>query len=150
VDDPRIIVQRRFPTYDFVLITSAEPGNASALLEAFRARGPVTGEVSGHRFRLRCARSGMARALAFNLEGSFVPSVAGSNVHVRVHAPLLVWAVRWLLSVAGAVALAVQIDLEEIMPALQMAALLLVITSLLMRDKVDDAMRMLEAVFPAA
>jgi hypothetical protein len=150
VDDPRIIVQRRFPTYDFVLITSAEPGNASALLDAFRARGPVTGEVSGQGFRLHCTRSGLARALAFNLEGSFVRSVAGSNVHVRVHPPMLVSLVRGLLSVAGAFAIAVQIDVEEMLPALQVASVILVITWLVMREKIDDAKRMLEAVLPAA
>src|SRR5260370_32967071 len=89
MDEPRIIVQRRFPTYDFVLITSAEPHSAAALLDAFRARGHVTGEVSGRRFRLRCAQEGMARALAFEVEGSLVPSGAGSNGHVRVRPPTL-------------------------------------------------------------
>ena len=71
-------------------------------------------------------------------------------MHVRVHPPPLVWVIRWLLSLAGAAALAVQIDLEEFIPAIQIGVLILVITSLLMRDKVDDAMRMLEAVLPAA
>ena len=149
--DPRIIVQRRFPTYDFVLITSAEPNNASALLDAFRAGGRVTGEVSARRFRLRrCTRDVIARALAFEVEGSLVPSVAGSNVHVRVHPPILVWLVRGLLSLAGALAFAIQLDLEEALPALQIAVVMLVASSVVARSKVGDAMRMLEAVLPAA
>lgn len=150
MDDPRIIVQRRFPTYDFVLITSAEPQSASALLDAFRAHGHVTGEVSGRRFRLRCTQDGIARALAFEVEGLLVPSVAGSNVHVRVHPPMLVWLVRGLLSVAGALAFAIQLDVEEAMPALEIAVAMLVASSVVVRVKVRVAMRMLEAVLPAA
>ena len=150
MDDPRIIVQRRFPTYDFVLITSAEPHSAAALLDAFRARGHVTGEVSGRRFRLRCSPEGMARPLAFEVEGSLVPSVAGSNVHVRVHPPTLVWLVRGLLSVAGALAFAGQIEVEEPLPALQLALAVLVASSVVVRVKVGVAMRILEAVLPAA
>jgi hypothetical protein len=150
MDDPRIIVQRRFPTYDFVLITSAEPGNASALLDAFRAHGPVTGEVTARRFRLRSAPGGMAQALAFRVEGSFVPSVAGSNVHVRVHPPILVSLVRALISLAGVLAIADQIEVEEILPAVQIAVMILALTWLVVREKIDDAKRMLEAVLPAA
>ena len=150
MDDPRIIVQRRFPTYDFVLITSAEPNNASALLDAFRAGGRVTGEVSARRFRLRRTGDGITRALVFEVEGSLVPSVAGSNVHVRVHPPILVWLVRGLISVAGVLAFANQIDVEEAIPALQVAVLMLVASSVVVRIKIGDAMRMLEAVLPAA
>ncbi len=150
MDDPRIIVQRRFPTYDFVLITSAEPDNASALLDAFRARGPVTGEVSACRFRLRCAPRGIGSGLASSVEGSFVPSVAGSNVHVRVHPPMLVSLVRGLLSLVGALAFAARIDVEEIIPALLAAVVILVASRAVVLDKIDDAKRMLEAVLPAA
>lgn len=150
MDDPRIIVQRRFPTYDFVLITSAEPKDASALLDDFRAHGHASGEVSGRRFRLRYTPDGLARALAFDLEGSFVPSVAGSNVHVRVHAPMLIVVVRWLLSIAGAVAFASQIDVDEAMPALQIAIAMLVASSVVVHVKIGDAKRMLEEVLPAA
>src|SRR5258708_7124821 len=91
-----------------------------------------------------------ARALAFEVEGSLVPSVAGSNVHVRVHPPMLVWLLRGLLSVAGALAFAGQIEVEEALPALQLALAVLVASSVVVRVKVGVAMRILEAVLPAA
>jgi hypothetical protein len=125
--DPRIIVQRRFPWYDFVLITSAEPPNAAVLLAG-------SGDVSGRKFRLRRAR------VCYRVEGSLIPSVAGSNVHVRVRAPWLVWAVDAILFAIGALT-----ESDVAMPA---GVAVLMASYLVLHFQVDGAKRLLEAVLP--
>ena len=128
--DPRIIVQRCFPTYDFVLITSAEPPNAARLLAG------VAGEVSGRTFRLRRAM------YDYRVEGSLVPSVAGSNVHVRVRTPLLVWLVAAILFLLG-----INPDLEG---ALHAGVAVVVASYAVLYVKVTSAIRLLEALLPEA
>lgn len=130
MSDPRIIVQRCFPTYDFVLITSAEPPNAARLL------AEIAGDVTGRSFRLRPAADG------YRVEGSLVPSVAGSNVHVRVRAPWLVWVVEAVLFILGT-----NPDLE-LAPYAGVAVFLA--SYAVLHVRVSDAKRALEAVLPAA
>src|SRR4051794_5108266 len=130
MSDPRIIVQRCFPTYDFVLITSAEPPNAVRLL------AEITGEVHGRSFRLRPTASG------YRVDGSLVPSVAGSNVHVRVRAPWLVWVVEAILFALGT-----NPDLEL---APYAGAAVFVASYVALHVRVSDAKRVLEAALPAA
>ena len=128
--DPRIIVQRCFPTYDFVLITSAEPPNAARLLAG------ITGDVHGRSFRLSPAADG------YRVDGSLVPSVAGSNVHVRVRAPWLVWVVEAILFALGT-----NPDLEL---APYAGVTVFVVSFAVLHVRVSDAKQVLEEVLPTA
>jgi hypothetical protein len=106
-----ISIQRRFPTYDFVLNTSLSVVEASAKLDSFfshqeRPKGfvltdpRVDGTVSGPTFSLRRRQSGFGGSVSPYADGYFVPAPGGASAVVRVQIPAW-W---WLFDIAAIIA----------------------------------------------
>jgi hypothetical protein len=109
-NDRALIVQRRFPTYDFVAPTRFSVAEASKRLDNFlsnqeRPRGfllsdpRVAGSVSGSTFTLRRRESSLGGSVAAFAEGYLVPADMGSNVYIRVQLPASWWAFDVLMPV---------------------------------------------------
>ena len=95
-------VIRRFPTYDFILETTASTSQASAELENFllhqkRPKGfvlsdpRVDGVVAGSTFTVHRRESGMGGSVSPYFEGYFVPADGGCDIFVRVTMPAWWW-----------------------------------------------------------
>jgi hypothetical protein len=89
----RFIVQRRFPTYRFILITTAAPPGVSVTLnDTFGIPSSFIAVPLRHtadpgvkaRFAFAYPLASPFHWLRVRVDGSAVPSVAGSNVPVRV------------------------------------------------------------------
>ena len=91
----RLWIQRRFPTFDFVLRTTLLPKEAASKLELFLSQqerpagfvltdSRVDGEVFGATFRLRRREAGFGGSVRPYVEGYFVPAEEGSHVYVRI------------------------------------------------------------------
>jgi hypothetical protein len=98
----KILVQRRFPTYDFSLEISLSATEASKRLDEYlshqeRPKGfvlsdpRVDGNVSGSTFALRRRQSGFGGSVSPYAEGYFVPEGSRSRAYVRVQIPLWWW-----------------------------------------------------------
>ncbi len=68
--------------------------------------------------------------------------MAGSNVHVRVRAPWLVWIVAFLLFALG-------ID-PDLAAARHAGVAVVIVSHAVLYTKVESAIRLLEALLPAA
>jgi hypothetical protein len=103
-----LVVQRRFPTYDFVAPALLSVAEASKRLDDFLSneaskprrfvlRGPrVSGSIGGSTFTL-WRETGFGDSMTPFAEGYLVPAEIGSNVYVRVQLPASWWAFEVLV-----------------------------------------------------
>jgi hypothetical protein len=156
----RFIVQRRFPSYRFLLITTAEPGGVSMTLsDAFGIQSRFRAVPLRHvtepgvktRFAFRYPLIPSLRWLDWlrvRVEGSAVPSVAGSNVHVRVRPA---WAVSFINLAASCVLLvsgSLSLEQCELLAPFPIALLLLSASTALVSHRVGHIKAMLREALP--
>ena len=97
-----VVVQRYFPSYDFVFTTKLSSSEASDRLNQFfshqeRPRGfvivdpRVDGSVSGSTFSFSRRQAAMGGSVRPRVDGYFVPEQDGSTVVARVQVPVFWW-----------------------------------------------------------
>ena len=97
-----VVVQRYFPSYDFVFTTDLSTKECSDRLDAFlshqeRPRGfvlvdpRVDGSVSGSTFSFSRRQAAMGGSVRPSVDGYFVPENEGAIVVARVEVPRFWW-----------------------------------------------------------
>lgn len=156
--DSRIIVQGRFPSHEFLVITSASPSDVGRLL-AHRFSRSQTSEASSSRPELRstakalnfCFTVGapdLGRWLSPFVEGSVNPSAAGSNVRARVKMPIF-WRFAFLGFLATVVFTeSVALQARETLLAVSMLLAFLVVVAMVRHRGIARAKQLLVLTLP--
>ena len=131
---PEIIVQRRAPTYDFVVTRKIEPDSALAVLEALFARDPAIrftrashSRESQHFVEARPSRFWSIHPI---VTARIVPSVAGSNTYVQVGIQAFWWALIFALEALLLLAGQLSHSLKEILVGFLLVLVIVVLAAI--------------------